>query len=395
MTAVRLGAGAGKCSAPEALTVGTRGESREGARFVGVSREANMRRTPLYEEHVARGGKMVDFHGWLLPIQFRGIIEEHHHTRSKVSLFDCSHMGEFLLKGAKAMRALEGMVFNDMICLRVGRCRYSSILDTCGGIIDDVVAMKLSEDELFIATNAGPYPRVARTLYRVCGAQDLSPATAKIDVQGPLSRQALIDAGLGEVASLKYYTVCRAKWGGADIIISRAGYTGELGFELFVPNELAVPIWRRLLEDERVEPAGLGARDTLRLEMGYTLYGQDVDDSHTTLEAGMGRFIDWESDFHAKEFLVMQRQMGKYKIRTGVRSMNRQAPRQGYEVFYEGQPVGVVTSGCYGPSVGYGIGMAYVPVELSKPGVRFTAGPKDMEIEAVELPFYKHGTCRA
>ena len=351
--------------------------------------------TPLYEDHCALGAKVIDFHGWMLPVQFKGILDEHHHTRTKVSLFDCSHMGEFLLKGPKAIRALEGMVFNDMICLRVGRCRYSSILDTCGGIIDDIITMKLSEDELFIATNAGPYARVARILHRVCNAQDLSSDTVKIDVQGPLSRAVMRDMGFEDVAALKYFTVCRTQWRGADIIVSRAGYTGELGYELFVPNELAAPLWRELLRHDDVAPAGLGARDTLRLEMGYTLYGQDVDESHTTLEAGMGRFIDWDSDFHAKEFLVMQRQMGRYKVRTGIRSMDRRAPRPEYEVFHDGQPVGVVTSGCYGPSVGFGIGMAYIPLELSAPGNRFTAGPKDMEVETVELPFYKNGTCRA
>jgi aminomethyltransferase len=128
--------------------------------------------------------------------------------------------------------------------------------------------------------------------------------------------------------------------------------------------------------------------------MGYTLYGQDVDESHTTLEAGMGRFIDWSCPFHAREYLLMQREMGRYKIRTGVRSMDRRAPRAGYEVFHEGLPVGVMTSGCFGPSVGYGIGMAYLPVELSAPGTRLTAGPKDLDIETVEMPFYKKGTCR-
>jgi aminomethyltransferase len=353
-----------------------------------------MRHTPLYEAHCARGAKIIDFHGWALPLQFKGILEEHYHTRNKVSVFDCSHMGEFLLKGSKAIRALEGMVFNDMICLRVGRCRYSSILDTCGGIIDDIITMKLAEGELFVVSNARPYERVARILYRVCRAQDLSRETAKIDVQGPLSRNVLLEMGLAGVASLKYFTVCRTHWRGAEIIVARSGYTGELGFELYVPNDLAPALWRELLTHDNVAPAGLGARDTLRLEMGYTLYGQDVDESHTTLEAGMERFIDWDSDFHAKEFLLMQREMGRYKVRTGVRSMDRRAPRPGYEVFFEGKPVGVVTSGCFGPSVGYGIGMAYVPKELSTPGTRLTAGPKDMEIETAAFPFYKHGTCR-
>lgn len=354
-----------------------------------------MRQTPLLNEHIACGGKVVDFHGWALPIQYEGILEEHHHTRKKVSIFDCSHMGEFLLKGAKAIRELEGMVFNDMICLKVGRCRYSSILDICGGIIDDIVAMKLAEDELYVVTNAGPLAKVSRILHRLCGAKNLSAETAKIDVQGPLSRKVLLAMGFSDIEGMKYFGVRRSMWQKQEIVIARSGYTGELGYELYVPNDLAVPLWRMLLEQDDVRPAGLGARDTLRLEMGYTLYGQDVDESHTTLEAGMGRFIDWNTDFHAKEYLLKQREMGRYKVRTGIRSMTRQAPRQGFEVMLDGKTVGVVTSGCYGPSVGYGIGMAYIPVELAVPGTRFTAGPREMEIEVAAFPFYKDGTCRS
>ncbi|NIA12964.1 MAG: glycine cleavage system aminomethyltransferase GcvT [Nitrospiraceae bacterium] len=353
-----------------------------------------MRQTPLFEEHCARDGKIVDFHGWALPVQFKGIIEEHLYTRSRVSLFDCSHMGQFILRGAKAIRALESMVFNDMICLRVGRCRYTSILDVCGGIIDDIITMRLSESELFVVTNAMPYAKVSRILHRLCSAENVTDQTAKIDVQGPLSRSVLLQAGLDDIAPLKYFTVCRTQWKGQEIIVSRAGYTGELGYELYVPQELATPIWSELLSYPEVHPAGLGARDTLRIEMGYTLYGQDVDESHTTLEAGMGRFIDWDSEFNAKEFLLMQREMGRYKVRTGIRSATRRAPRTGYEVYCEGKPVGEVTSGCYGPSVGFGIGMAYIPVELSVPGTRLTAGPKEMEIETTAFPFYEHGTFR-
>lgn len=353
-----------------------------------------MKQTPLYEEHLKAGAKVVDFHGWALPIQYRSIIDEHVHTRTKASIFDCSHMGEFILRGAKAIRSLEGMVFNDMICLRVGKCRYSSILDVCGGIIDDIITMKLAEDELLVVTNATPYPKVSRILYRVCAATDLSPQTAKIDIQGPLSRQTLVALGFKDIENLKYFSVCRTQWKGHEIIVARSGYTGELGYEFYIPNEIAPELWREFLSSPDVQPAGLGARDTLRLEMGYTLYGQDVDESHTTLEAGMGRFIDWDSDFHAKDFLLMQRQMGRYKIRSGIRSRTRKAPRRGFEVFHDGFPVGAVTSGCFGPSVGCGIGMAYIPVELAVPGTVFTAGPDELEVVTEEFPFYKNGTCR-
>jgi len=354
-----------------------------------------LRSTPLFEEHQARGAKLGDFQGWALPLQFAGIIAEHLHTRSQVSVFDCSHMGKFILRGADAIRTFEGLVINDMAGLGVGRCRYTSLLDVCGGIIDDVIAMRLSEDELWAVTNATPFEKVSRILRRVCRAEDVTFDTAKVDVQGPRARDVLLALGITDVGPLEYYDVCRTRWGDADIVVSRAGYTGELGYECFVPNDLAVPLWRELLSREGVRPAGLGARDTLRTEMGYTLYGQDVDESRTTLEAGMGRFIDWDGEFHAKEFLLMQREMGRYKIRTGLRSMSRSAPRRGQELCHEGRPVGTVTSGCYGPSVGCGIGMAYVPIELSTPGTRLTAGPRNLEVETAAFPLYKGGTCRA
>jgi len=353
-----------------------------------------MRRTALYEEHVAAGGKMVDFHGWNLPIQYKGIIPEHRHTRSEVALFDCSHMGEFLLKGAKAIRTLENMVFNDMLCLRVSRCRYTSLLDVCGGIIDDVIAMKLAEDELFVVTNAGPLDKVSRIMARLCFAEEQSDQLSKIDVQGPKSREVMLRLGFSAIAPLKYFQACRMQWRGADLIVSRAGYTGELGYEVFLPNELAPALWRELMAEPEVAPAGLGARDTLRLEMGYTLYGVDVDESHTTLEAGMGRFIDWDSEFNAREYLELQRDMGRYKVRTGIRSFSRSAPRPGNEVYHDGKPVGSVTSGTYGPSVGYGIGMAYIPVELAAAGTRLTVEPKELPVETVEFPFYRDGSLR-
>lgn len=354
-----------------------------------------MQQTPLYDEHVACGAKLVDFHGTALPMQYRGIIEEHEHTRTKVSLFDCSHMAEFLLKGAKSIRALEGMVFNDMVCLRVGRGRYSGLLDVSGGIVDDMIVMRMSMNEMIVVSNAGPREKMARIMERACGGQDISDSLAKIDVQGPLAREVLLRIGLADIEPLKYFQVCRSQWRDTPIMVSRAGYTGELGYELFVPPELAASLWRVLVEEPEVEPAGLGARDTLRMEMGYSLYGQDMDETHTALEASLDPFINWDSEFHARDFLLKQKDAGAYKKRTGIRSFSRRAPRPGQEVFQDGQAVGLVTSGTFGPSVGGGIGIAYVPVELSKPGTALTVGPKKLEVETVEFPFYRGGSLRS
>ena len=354
-----------------------------------------MRCTPLHDEIVENGGKIVDFHGWALPIQFKGIIEEHSHTRKKASIFDCSHMCEFSVKGAKAIRAFDRLVMNDMVCLPVKRCRYSAMLNVCGGLIDDLIAMRLTSKEMYVVTNAGPGQKMARVLERVCGSENLSDTTAKIDVQGPLAREVLLKIGLKDIEPLKVFQVCRTKWQGEDILVSRAGYTGELGYELFTPNDLAVPLWQELMKNPDVEPAGLGARDTLRMEMGYTLFGQDADESSTALEASLDPFIDWDGEFNARDYLIMQRDKGGYIKRAGIRSSNKKAPRPGQTVFHNGKAVGLVSSGTFGPSVGYGIGIVNIPVELTEPGTALTVGPRELCVETVEFPFYQDGSMRS
>lgn len=355
-----------------------------------------MRQTPLHGEYAAHGGKAVDFHGWALPVQFTGIIQEHLHTRSKAGLFDCSHMGEFLLQGEAAIRAFDRMVFGDMLSLKPGRCRYTGILNEQAGIIDDCVGLKFAEDELYVVTNAGPLDQVAGMILGQCpGAADLSDATAKLDVQGPRSREVLLSLGFDAIAPLQYWTGLRTRWRDAEIVITRAGYTGELGYEIFVPNEIAPVLWRTLTAHPDVIPCGLGARDTLRTEVGYPLNGEDVAESTTPLEAGMERFIAWnKADFAGKAILEEQRARGDHDVLTAIRSANRQAPRHGFEIKHEGTVVGVVTSGTFGPSVGCGVGLARLSRAAAAPGTVFSAGPRDLAIEAASIPVYDKGTCR-
>ncbi|HEO72110.1 MAG TPA: glycine cleavage system aminomethyltransferase GcvT [Candidatus Hydrogenedentes bacterium] len=354
-----------------------------------------MRQTMLLDQHKACGAKLVDFHGWLLPLQYKGILQEHNHTRTKCSVFDCSHMGQFLIKTRKAIATFDQLVFSDMVGLPPGRGRYSSILNEYAGIIDDIVAFRLSRDELFVVTNAGPLDRVAQTIQSyVPKAVDLSEQTSKIDVQGPESFEVLSRMGFEELAPLRFFGCLQTTWRGRKIIVARAGYTGELGYEFYVPHALAAALWEALLEQKSVKPAGLGARDTLRLEMGYTLYGQDVDESTTTLEAAMGRFIYWGRGFIGRDALCVRQQMHDYKVRAGIRAEGRRAPRAKQEVYRDDEPVGVVTSGTYGPSVGCGIGMAYVPKDLAEPGVQLAVGPKRVRVETAAFPFYKRGTFR-
>ena len=354
-----------------------------------------MQRTALYDEYARHGAKVVDFHGWALPVQFPGIVEEHLHVREKAGLFDCSHMGEFVLEGESALRAFDRLVFSDMRGLRVGRCRYSAILNERGGIVDDCIGLRLSEDRLYLVTNAGPLEAVSDTLRNLDpGVRDVSFETAKIDLQGPLARGILLDIGLGGVAPFKYWRGGTLTWEGAEIVVTRAGYTGELGYEIFVPNALAVKLWRMLAAHPDVLPCGLGARDTLRTEVGYPLNGADLAPDRTPLESGMDRFIAWDTEFLGKDALLAQRDAGGHKVLCAIRSKSRRAPRPGFDVKQNGDLVGVVTSGTFGPSVGLGVGLALLPPALAAPGTQLTAGARDMEIETVAIPIYAGGTCR-
>lgn len=353
-----------------------------------------MQQTPLHDSYAQYGAKVVDFHGWALPVQFARIIEEHLHTRTKAGLFDCSHMGEFVLRGAEAIAAFDHVVFSDMINLRIGLCRYSAILNEQGGVIDDCVGLKLAEDELYLVTNAGPLDEVHALIGSIPGVENVSDATAKIDIQGPLARDIMLELGFEAVGPLKYWNGARMTWEGTEIVVTRAGYTGEVGYELFVPNALAVPLWERLAAHPDVACCGLGARDTLRTEVGYPLNGEDLAPDKSPLESGMDRMVKWDKDFVGKAALEAQRDKGEHTVLTAIRSMDRRAPRHGFEIKHNGEVVGKVTSGTFGPSVGSGVGLADLPKTLSEPGIPLTAGPRDLPLETAPLPVYAGGTCR-
>lgn len=354
-----------------------------------------MHKTPLYDEHVRLGGKVVDFNGWALPVQFTGIVEEHEHTRTQASLFDCSHMGEYRVLGYDAIAAFDAEIITDTSKVPVGRCRYGAILNDNGGIIDDIITFRMAEDELYIVTNAGPIEHVTERLCsRHPGIQHVSYETAKIDVQGPKSREHMLRAGFKNAETLKYFNCLWTKWRGHDVLLSRTGYTGELGYELFMPNDLAAGVWNAFLDMDGVKPAGLGARDTLRTEVGYCLSGQDFDESCSPLESGMESYIAWDTEFVGKAALESQRDQGGYRVLVHIKTDSRRAPRHGMEIKHGGEVVGVVTSGTFGPSVGHGVGLARVDQSAARPGTKLSAGPKGLEIEVAESPIYKNGTCR-
>ena len=353
-----------------------------------------MKQTSLYPVYGELGAKTADFAGWVLPLQFAGAVAEHLQVRTGAGIFDCSHMGEFLVTGRRAIEMLGYLTVSDLPGLPPGRCRYTVLLNELGGIIDDIVALRLDEDRLFVVTNAGPLDQVSGILAAIPGVEDLSAHTAKIDVQGPLSLEVLRSMGCQAAGQLAYWTGMETELLNASLRITRGGYTGELGYELFLPAEMAVTVWNRLLEDDRVAPCGLVARDTLRTEVSYPLSGQDFGPDVTPLEAGMERFIHWDHVFPGRERMIRMRDAGNYARLVPVVSADRRAPRHGFEVRLSGRPVGEVTSGTFGPSLGTGVGLARVAPEAAAPGTRLKAGPRDLDLEVLVPPAYQKGTCR-
>ncbi len=354
-----------------------------------------MHKTPLYDRHVELGAKVVDFNGWWLPMQFRGILEEHQHTRAVVSMFDCSHMGEYVVRGADAIAQYDRQIISDVSKIPVGRCRYGAILTDEGGILDDLITFRMADDELYVVTNAGPLDSVTE---RFCGAphgaEHVSFETAKIDIQGPGARNIALGAGFDAARSLPYFNAVWTTWRGHRVLFSRTGYTGELGYEIFMENALAVEVWNTFLAIDEVEPAGLGARDTLRTEVGYGLSGQDFDSTITPLEAGMESFIAWDTEFVGKSALMKKRDAGDWERLVGIVTDSRRAPRHGFEVMRGDEPAGVVTSGTFGPTVEHGVGLARLHPKFAKIGAKLEAGPKALPVAVEETPFYKRGTCR-
>ncbi len=355
-----------------------------------------LKRTPLFECCEKSGGRFVDFHGWYLPVQFEGIISEHLHVRSHAGIFDCSHMGEFLIHGQDKMAHFSYLTCGDFTSLPVGKCRYTALLNRDSSILDDCVGIKLNEETLFVITNAGPLEQVSSLLCdSSVQAEDITQQLVKIDIQGPKSLDVLLDSNFNpQIKGLKYWTGGTFEYKGEKIIITRAGYTGELGYELYLPISIGPDIWDKLLSHPEVKPCGLGARDTLRTEMGYPLNGQDILPGSTPLMASMDRFIDWEHDFVGKDLLLQQKDRGDYRILTGIKTNTRQAPRRNQKLMFQDHEIGEVTSGTYGPSVGVGVGLAMLDKRVANPGTVLQVVERSLQIEVSSIPIYQNGTAR-
>jgi aminomethyltransferase len=358
-----------------------------------------LKSTPLLAEHMSLKALMAPFGGWNMPIQYDSIIAEHRWCREKAALFDICHMGEFLFHGDIVASGMEAVFSFSVAGIPVGRSRYGFLLNESGGVIDDLIVFRLAEDEVMVVTNAATIDNdFAVIAERLKGGEfrNISPATGKIDIQGPLAREVLVKAAGPVVEGLPFFKFTRVRLLDADAIISRTGYTGELGYEIFLPGEKVVELWRLLLADERVRPAGLGARDLLRLEMGYSLYGSDIDEETTPLEAGLDQFVNFNREFTGKEALLRQRSEGLKRVRVAFRVASRRSPRHHYAILSEGTQIGHVTSGAFSPMLGCGIGIGLVRPEAAEIGMPLTISHENVQMEAkvCDLPFYKGGSLR-
>ncbi len=358
-----------------------------------------MKKTPLYNWHISNKGRIVDFAGWALPVSYLSIIDEHTWTRENASVFDICHMGQIFVKGRDSAKSLNALLTNDVSSMRKGQCRYSFMLNDSGTIIDDLIVYRF-DDYFMIVVNAArkdiDFEWISGHTPSGTYVSDESARIAKIDLQGPKASLAAKEAlGIG-LSGLKYYHFWEMEFADIPLVISRTGYTGELGYEFYCEADKAIELWERFLSVDFVRPAGLGARDSLRLEMGYPLYGQDISDSVTPIEAGLDRFVDLDKDFLGKEKMLEKANLAK-RMLTGIVGATRRPFRHNDKVVgQDGCEIGIVTSGGYSPSLGVAIGLAYVNKGVNSNQDVFVRNGKGslMKASIAQYPFYKDGTVR-
>jgi aminomethyltransferase len=359
-----------------------------------------MKNTALTQKHISLGAKMVPFAGFNMPVQYSGIVEEHLTVRNGVGVFDVSHMGEFILKGEKALDLIQLVTSNDASVLVDGKVQYSCLPNDKGGIVDDLLVYRIDAHTYMLVVNASNIEKDWNWIskHNTFGVEmkDISDKTSLLAVQGPKAAQALQSLTDIHLASMEYYTFKKGKFAGVDnVLISATGYTGAGGFEIYFENEHAEKIWDSIFEagkDYGIKPIGLGARDTLRLEMGFCLYGNDIDDTTSPIEAGLGWITKFTKNFINSEALLAQKNNGVSRKLVGFEMIDRGIPRHGYEIKdASGNTIGVVTSGTQSPSLNKAIGMGYVKTEFAKAETEIFIQIRDKGIKAkvVKIPFIK------
>ncbi len=357
-----------------------------------------MEKTCLYPLHEKLGAKMAEFGGYMMPIQYSGILKEHQACREGVVLFDTDHMGEFRVTGQHALKDLEKLVSCDVESMTVGQCRYGMMCNPTGGVIDDLLVYRMDSNDFMLVVNAGTkandFVWIKNHLSADAHIEDQSSLIAKIDLQGPDSPR-IIELLLKEsVSELKFFRFMHNEYHDQPVIISRTGYTGEIGFEIYISPELAQKFWHACMKLGAI-PAGLGARDTLRLEMGMPLYGHELNAERNAGESGFERALSDKKDFIGSS-VVNDTSLRRSKL-VGIAIPDRRAARQGDEILdRSGERVGIVTSGSLSPSLGYAIALGYVAASLSELGtpLKLRSPRYELEGKVVSLPFYGSATGR-
>lgn len=362
-----------------------------------------MRQTPLMTQHRASGAKLVDFAGWEMPIQYSGVLDEYHAVRSKAGLFDVSHMGRLAVSGPGALTFLQQTTTNDVSKLSVGQAQYSMVCNEQGGIKDDIFVYRLKPETFLLCVNASNREKIVGWLQdhhrdNTLSVEDQSATLAQIAIQGPLSRDILVSLGASGMTELRLHHTCETTVGTIPALVARTGYTGELGFELYVSAERVGALWERLMKQGQaagLKPAGLGARDLLRLEMGYLLYGNDIGEDTTPLEAG----VDWtvsfqKADFIGRAALQVQKERGLSRRFVGIELLEKAVPRHGFKIHSSqdaSDPIGEITSGNLSPLLQKGIALGYVPTLRAEPGTAITVDIRGKAVPAhiVKPPFYR------
>ncbi len=365
-----------------------------------------LKRTPLYDRHVAAGGKIVPFAGFEMPVQYAtGITAEHKAVREVAGLFDVSHMGEFIVRGPQALDLIQRVSVNDAARIEVGQAQYSAMCRTHGGIIDDLIIYRFADHYMLVVNASNLQKDLEWILEQAAGfdvsVEDVSDATALLALQGPAAREILRPLASPDVDEVKYYRFVEGTVAGRPAVISGTGYTGEDGFELYIAAEDAPALWDALLAagaDDGLIPAGLGARDSLRLEVGYALYGNDLDEEHTPLESGLGWVTKLDKGVECVGYaaLVEQKAAGVSRRLVGLKLLDKAFPRPGYAIVAAGSPVGVLTSGTVSPSLGFGVAMGYVTADLAAPGTEVQVDVRGRMVGAVvqRPPFYTDGSIK-
>ncbi|MBI5683072.1 MAG: glycine cleavage system aminomethyltransferase GcvT [Deltaproteobacteria bacterium] len=351
----------------------------------------DLRKTPLNQIHKELSAKMVPFAGWEMPVQYTGIIDEHRIVRKKVGLFDVSHMGEIFVAGERALEAVQLLTTNDASKMVDGQVQYTLLCYPDGGIVDDVTLYKFNEQRFLFCVNASNTERdfewIKENVGDIANLKNASDSFAQLSIQGPLAQEVLQKSCNIDLSEIKYYHFMVGLISSAGTIISRTGYTGEDGFEIYIPPEEANRIWNKILDDGKsygIKPIGLGARDTLRLEMGYPLYGNELSKDTTPLEAGLARFVAFnKNDFIGKKSLESQTKTGIKKKLIGFKMIETGIARHGSQIFNDKKPIGEVTSGTMSPSIGIPIGMGYVEAGFSETGREIGIGIRNRISKAV------------